>query len=201
MRIKTIEDAEKLIIEQYDQMQFTLGLLNFMNVTIAENQSASRSQFTENLESNIKYYCFIMASFSDLLVILKGFINSNSRWEEIFYSKKGFLVIYESINTYHKNQKGIRDLIEGNLPELANLNTEANLKLRYFKKSFNYESEMAIIRNEVAGHYNVDFYKYYGIITKLDRNKSIEAIESFLIFLMSVIYLVRRINEELRPIN
>jgi hypothetical protein len=103
MRIKTVEVAEKLIEEQFHQMEYAVKLLAILSMRDKVKDSDTLAVKMHALESNMKYYCFIMSSFADLSVILKGFINSNSRWEEIFYSKKGYLIIYESINTYQQN--------------------------------------------------------------------------------------------------
>lgn len=56
---------------------------------------------------------------------------------------------------------------------------------------------MAKVRNQTAAHYNADFQIYYPIIEKLDKRESIETIEEFLFFLMSVIKLIEGITSKL----
>jgi hypothetical protein len=70
--------------------------------------------------------------------------------------------------------------------------------LKAFKKTYNYAAEISKIRNETAGHYNSDFYVYYSIIEKLDKIKSIDAIENFIMILMSIVKLVQEINAQLK---
>lgn len=200
MRIQTVELAEKLIEEQFDQLEYTYELLKILSQRNVSKDSEKLAIRIHALETNMKYYCFLMSSFCDLMVILKGFINSKSRWEEIFYSKKGYLIIYESINTYNQNQKNIRDVISNNFPELEKVNLEVNQKLKTFKKTYSYHVEIAKIRNETAGHYNVDFNIYYPILEKLEKTKSIEAVENFILFLMSVINLVQKITSSLQSL-
>lgn len=84
MRIKTVAVAEKLIEEQFDQLEYAYRLLEIQSQLDRSKGSEASKLLIHASESNLKYYCFVMSSFLDLLVILKGFLNSNSRWEDVF---------------------------------------------------------------------------------------------------------------------
>lgn len=146
----------------------------------------------------IKYNSFLIASYIDLLTSFKGIINSETKWDIIFYSKNGFLSIYETIKTYNSHQKNIRGLITSNHPNLLLGYIELNKKLKIFKKDYNYETKISPFRNRAAGHYDENYVQYYEQIQSLDIETSKKAIAEFANFLKSMMEFVETIIDELK---
>ncbi|KOY52416.1 hypothetical protein I602_1976 [Polaribacter dokdonensis DSW-5] len=168
-----------------------MKVVNFLKV------SESRLEMTEKLEHifkyseiNIKYFSFLTSSFLDLLCTLKGLFNSESEWEDIYYSKSGFLTIYETINTYHFHQKEIKKIVDNDHPNLLDDYKKLNSFLKEYKSKYNHKTEIGPIRNKTAGHFDKNFTEYYELVKKLNKTDSIKAIESFLNFLKLLMYFI-----------
>src|SRR5687768_9869576 len=63
------------------------------------------------LKSHIRFLSFFIASFLDILVSLKVLLDSDLEWDRKFHIKNAFVSIYETIQTYNKHQKEIRQLV------------------------------------------------------------------------------------------
>lgn len=182
-RVDSIEQIEELIQGHFGQLQSTLSVLDFIKkgADILESENV-KTDFVST-ESNIKYFCFLTSSFLDLLTTLKGFMNSKTEWENIYFSKISFLTIYETISTYHEYQISIKPIVNSDHPHLLEPYKKTNEILKAFKKDYGYEKVIAPLRNKAAGHYHKDFIEYYEQIKSLDREISIRATEDFLDFL------------------
>ena len=137
----------------------------------------------ENKISQLKFLCFLSASFIDLLCILKGFFNSTTEWEKIHFSKTGYLLIYEIIKNYDTNKKSLLDGINNEMPELIPIfNKNAEL-LKAFKKEFDYEGKIKNIRHKSSGHIDKEFLAYFEAISLISSEECKLAIENCLGFL------------------
>lgn len=185
-----------LIESDHFKLESMFSLLNFLkqgNELIAsENISVDFSR----TETNIKYYCFLTSSFLDLMTTLKGFLIKKTKWENIYYSKYGFLIIYETIITYHKYQKDFREIIHKDYPHLVSEYNGLNDSLKEFKNKFKYDTKIATLRNNAGGHYNKDFSVYYEQISNITMSESVTAITEFLDFLKSLIYFIYKFADE-----
>jgi hypothetical protein len=185
----------------HEELRGMYSLLEFLkegNKLIAtENMTVDFS----TTETNIKYYCFLTSAFLDLLTSLKGFLTSKTEWEIIFYSKSGFLAIYETVKTYHKYQKDFRIIVDKHHPHLKEEYTELNLVLKKFKSDFEYDTKISTLRNKAGGHFNEDFLVYYEQIRKIDKQNSVNAIKEFLDFIKSLMKFIFKMATETEKIS
>lgn len=129
----------------------------------------------------------------DLVTNSKNLYLAKSDWEKIFFIKNTFLVIYETINSYHRNGKFLLDKSNNNEIALS-LVSNANKLLKNFKNKYRYETHINKIRNKISGHINENFEEYYDEILNFDGEetaimtidflKIIEAIQLYLTELM-----------------
>jgi hypothetical protein len=199
-KIEGIKTINNLIENDHFKLESMFSLLSFLKkgneIVASENINIDFSR----TETSIKYYCFLTSSLLDLTTTLKGFLITKTKWEIIYYSKYGFLIIYETIKTYHKYQKEFREIINENYPSFINEYNEINELLKQFKNKFEYDTKIAFLRNNASGHFNNDFSIYYNEISNLTLSGSVKAITEFLDFLKSLIYFIYKFAEQTEKI-
>ena len=191
MKIQTNEEYIKLINGHHDNLKESIQVIDFIKNSKKHHEITEKLEYILNYsETNIKYFSFLTSSFLDLLCSLKGLFNSTSEWQEIYYSKSGFLTIYETIKTYYLYQKEFKLFIDKDHPELFEDYKKLNRYLKNYKTKFNHKTEISLIRNKTIGHFDENFIVYYELIKKLDKDESVTAIESFMNFLKQLMTLV-----------
>lgn len=133
----------------------------------------------------LKYLSFLTSTHLDLLVISNSFSKSKTQWEKTYYSKQGYLSIYETIKTYHKYQNKFINIKI--IPEIDNDFKEVSNLLKKFKSKYNYDKRIANIRNKVAGHHDSNFDIYQESLKKINTDEIPELISEFLKFQTSLI--------------
>lgn len=133
-----------------------------------------------NLYSQLKFNSLITISFLDLSVVGRDIILAQKPWDRLFYAKQCYLIIYETINTFHKHKKELFRLVKLTTPKLQEELKEINLELKEFKNEYKYESEMNNIRNCIAGHIDEDFENYYNTLRTIDIEKTGKLLGAFL---------------------
>ena len=200
-KIEGIKTINNLIENDHFKLESMFSLLSFLKkgneIVASENINIDFSR----TETSIKYYCFLTSSLLDLTTTLKGFLITKTKWEIIYYSKYGFLIIYETIKTYHKYQKEFREIINEDYPSFINEYNEINELLKQFKNKFEYDTKIAFLRNNASGHFNNDFSIYYNEISNLTLSDSVKAITEFLEFLKSLIYFIYKFAEETEKVT
>ena len=149
--------------------------------------------FVEKI-NQLKFLCFLNTSFLDLLSILKGFLNSKTEWENIHFSKNGYLLIYEIVENYEVNKKSILNEIDSSAPELRPIFDKTAKLLRAFKKEFNYDNKIKFIRHKSAGHIDREYLIYYEAISKISSDECILAIEECIDFLKLLMRIVHKLS-------
>lgn len=167
-------------------------LFNFLtildnNVIVPQNERAT--QELESIKRHVKYLCFFISCFLDHLTTLKSLNDSETHWDRMFYLKNGMVSIYETIKTYNKHQKELRELISTNYKDFESKFTAINLKLKEFKKIFEYDTKISKFRNKAGAHYDENFIEYYNSLRSIDKPDNLKAIWLFSNFLMALISL------------
>lgn len=162
-------------------------LYRMMENGVIKGNGEDAQLIIEETKEHIKYVCFFMCCFLDLASSLKGLLNSETRWERKFYLKSGFVVVYESINTFSQHQKEIRDLIKNDFQELETNYKILTQQLRKFKKENKYDTAMSNFRNKAGAHYDKDFINYFEHLNSIDGPESDKTLFDFSNFLMRLI--------------
>src|SRR4051812_47576550 len=63
------------------------------------------------IERMNKFNALLTISLLDLMVVCKNICLVETDWERIHFIKQGYLVIYKTINTYHKHSSVLRNTI------------------------------------------------------------------------------------------
>lgn len=122
-------------------------------------------------------------SVLDLSIITREIIIAKHVWERLFYAKHGYLVIYETIQTYNKHNKFLSVIANKLIPELEDDFKKIADQIKKFKKDFKYGSEIREIRNYTAGHIENDFTKYYDTLRKINVQRTVETMKTFILII------------------
>src|SRR5215218_8577536 len=141
------------------------------------------------IERMNKFNTLLTISLLDLMVVCKNMCLAETDWERIHFIKQGYLVIYETINTYHKHSSELRNTIATKYSGFIKTFDAINKDLKQFKKIHDYENVIGLIRNKVAGHIDEDFILYYDTIAKLDGEKVALTISHFIKILTELLNL------------
>lgn len=180
MRINKLSEINDLINSHSQNLKETYSALDYVAYGKEVVFQKEILESFERAEEQIKYNCFLTSSFLDLLTTIKGFINTTTDWEDIYFAKSGYLTIYETINTYNSHRKRIYKHVNEELPELRDRFIFLNKKLKSYKNKYDFDKLIKNIRHKTAGHFDKDFIEFYRNINKIDKNNSINAIEDFL---------------------
>lgn len=204
MKIFNSAEIDSLIDGHYSE--FTGGKAVLDLLVKCQNEIFEKKQIApfESKIAHFKFLCFLSSSFIDLLCTLKGFLNATTEWERIYFSKTGYLLIYEIINNYESNKKSILDSINQEIPELLPIFKMNAKLLKVFKKDFDFEGKIKSVRHKCSGHIDREFLDYYDAISTINSEECILAVESclgFLKFLMKILHDMTLITTEKEVTN
>lgn len=107
----------------------------------------------------------------DLVICGKGLNNKSERWQQVFFIKNIYLIIYETINALNKYNLFLKEQSKIS-PLLEESFIQINKALKQFKREYNYQEEIIKVRNKIAGHIHDDLEEYFQIITHFDNERS-----------------------------
>ena len=172
--------------------------MEFIEEQILITEKVSVIELFNTTVNKIKYFSFLSAAYLDLLNSYRGIISAKTTWDVIYYSRNGFLAIYEAIKTYNNYQEKIRVLIISNYPQMSDEYKKLNLELKKFKKEYEYDNNISVLRNKAAGHYDQNYVIFYNQIQNIEVERSKKAIAGFANFLQSVIIFNHKIIDKLQ---
>jgi hypothetical protein len=159
------------------------------NKIIPQNDDSSFKEII-NLHS---FSSLVTISLLDLLVISKHLQHSKNDWEKVYFLKQSLLIIYETINTYNDHNKILNDYCVIKFSILKSDYLEIQNELKDFKKKFSYDTKIKGIRNNIAGHIEKDFLKYYDTLLILKDMNGLDTITYFINILKKFEELYRRL--------
>lgn len=160
--------------------------LEFLRKTINLNELFIRLSKKFNVDFNLVelnellyFNSLITISKLDLSIILKNLKLSEDKWENIYFMKSAFLTINETIDGYNSHRKKLFAITE-KYPQFKIDFFKIEKGIKQFKKDFEFETKIKLIRNKTAGHIDKDFKLYYDELNKLKKSKSLKMIEKFI---------------------
>jgi hypothetical protein len=190
IQIKTTIAGLKLYNVATKNLQFYTSYLD--NIKKWKNQlekintvfpTAFQAEDYNCLHTQLEINGLFTISILDLSIISREIFIAKYVWEQLFYAKHGYLVIYETIQTYNKHGKFLSEIANKFTPELQSDFKNITSQIKDFKKDFKYDSEIKEIRKNTAGHIESDFIKYYETISKVNPQKALETIKSFILII------------------
>lgn len=172
------EKLEDLINNYQLELQELYSLLKTLENPIFLKKYNSQNVDLSEVKNNIEFLLFFISSFLDILISLKVLFITEIDWERKFHIKNGLLSVYECIKTFNKHQKEIRILLDSNhdLKEEYNI---ISVKIREYKKKYNYDTRISNFRNKAGAHYDENFIVYIESLESIDKPIYLIAIKEF----------------------
>jgi hypothetical protein len=175
----TNEKILTLIKHYQNELRELQSLLKTLENEVFLTKFNAKDKDLSELKSHIRFLSFFIASFLDILVSLKVLLDSDLEWDRKFHVKNAFVSIYETIQTYNKHQKEIRQLVQSEYPELETEYNSINLKVREFKKKYSYDTDITNFRNKAGAHYDENFEEYLKNLNMIDKPQSVVTIKEY----------------------
>lgn len=112
------------------------------------------------------------------------------------YLRQGALLIYEFISVHNKQNSIISPILKSQFPDIYELYRQEFVKVRDFKKEYNYTSELARLRNNTIAHINDDVFSYCYMISEIHPTLLKKGIIKFLYLLMDIEKMQMKVEEE-----
>ena len=189
-----IDDNLELYAKYLDELRSNINQINSVDKIYEKLNLEFKLEDFSEIESLINFTGYLTISILDLLVICKNIILAKYHWEKIHQLKQGYLVIYESIQSYHKHR--LEDVAEKNT-ESKELYQYISKTLKAFKKDYNFPKAFTEIRNATIAHIDTNFAIYYDLVAKIDGDKSFNAILAFLQIIYKMQELSKYLSESL----
>jgi hypothetical protein len=187
LTLYTSEDILFHIKHYENELNESYQLLEVLESGIIKGNTEVAESSIEQIIKHIKFVCFFTSCFLDIASSLRGLVDCETNWERKFYLKNGFVAIYESVKTFGKHQKEIRNLIMSDFPELEEKYKVIAQNLKSLKKEHKYDKLIVTFRNKAGAHYDENFEVYFTNLNLIDKPISVKTLSDFSNFLMSVI--------------
>lgn len=184
-----IESIENDIAECSKHLDF-LKKLSVLGKEFTEFVSKYKLNGNDLIDADItNIHCVITITQLEISLILKSLYNTKHELEEKHILKNGILIIYEAIKSIDKFNKALKNH--------SNLNDEMKTEfkkysdeIKMFKKNIDLNRKIKNIRNNIAGHINVDFVAYSKFIESIEIEKTMNCLISFR-------FIINRLNDYL----
>ncbi len=185
----TFKEIDERVIHYEEEIEYGAKFIEDVSKLIEDEKQQERQQLLEGEKMKREFYCFVTTSYIDLLCTYRNIKRSKSDWERFYNVKIAYLIIYETINTYHKYKGEIYKTVTKIEQDFyKNFFDMLNREISEFKYEYDYDKVMSKIRNKSSAHYDKDFSSYYESYELLDNPKSRGIIRSFLNFINPLHY-------------
>jgi hypothetical protein len=187
-------EIDKLIKGYHYEIKGCFDMLEGLKeLELEGGEDISKFDFSSH-ETTLRFACFVSSSFIDLLTTLKGINKATTDWEYMYHARIGYLIIYETIKTYHQHKKSIYEIVNSKRKDLFEYFKLLGKLLKDYKNQHDYEKSISKIRNKTIAHFDKDFYEYYKYFEKLNSPESKKAIEDFLEFFKALLHFTFGLN-------
>ncbi|MBO6879776.1 hypothetical protein [Winogradskyella sp.] len=185
----TFKKINEILKEYEEDLHFFFKILENHKKFLLNKVEDDPLKYLKWDKKNINFHCFVTSSYIDLLCIYRNLKRSKTNWEKTYNLKLAYLMIYETIKTYHKFKKEIIESLAITDKEIYNgFFRMLNEELLEFKLDFNYDMVISKIRNKTSAHYDKDFLEYYSSFEILNNQDSKNIIIRFFRFMNPLHY-------------
>lgn len=185
----TFKEIDTIVRHYQEEIDGCVELMKNINKNLTKEKDQKIIAVFEHSMSMLEFSCFVSTCYIDLLCTYRNLRRAKTDWEYSYNAKIAYLLIYETIKTYHKYQKKIYQ--EANKREKENYHhyfKMLNDELKEFKEDFEYDKIMARIRNKSVAHYDRNFIDFYENYEVLKNKRSKDVIESFFYFIKPLLH-------------
>lgn len=185
----TFKEIDERIHHYEEEIHWCTAFIRNISESMKTESNKEQATTRECQLMKMQFFCFVTTSYIDLLCSYKNLKRSKSNWESFYNLKIAYLIIYETINTYHKYKGDIyRTVTKENIEFYQKFFDMLNRELYEFKEEYKYEEIMPKIRNKSTAHYDKDFLEYYISYEIIGNLETKDIIRSFLNFMNPLHY-------------
>jgi hypothetical protein len=185
----TYKEIDEKINHYEEELEWGVNFLKQKSERLIDEKDDQKIISFMDMKMKMEFFCFVTTSYTDLLCVYKNLKRSKSEWEKFYNIKIAYLVIYESINTYHQYKKEIyKTISKEKKDEYSRFFDMLSQELAEFKYEYDYDNVMAKIRNKSSAHYDKAFLTYYTSYELLNKKEAGKIIHSFLDFINPLHY-------------
>ncbi len=176
--VEGIESNLTIYTKSLDELRSFLNKVEQLEIFYKQINKELAIEDLTSFKNQLNFTGFLTISILDLLAISKNIIVAKQQWELTHQLKLGYLIIYETINSYHRHSE-INRLAKKRV-KTTELHVTISSELKAFKTKYKYPEAFTEIRNIAIAHVGTDFKVYYDTINKINGNSYFGAILSFL---------------------
>ncbi len=192
--MKELESLEHLLpvcTDHLNTLHSSLSLIRRLK-EIAAGAASDILEPISDIEAQGTFNAYLNLCFLDYIVIYKQTLSAIHLWEDVYALRQGYLLIYEAIKTYGVHSKSLKNLCSKEQVTKV-MFAELTLRLKRFKKDFDYDKRISDIRNYAIGHIDSDPSGFFDRISKFDEEKAFAALKEFVAILVSMLNLSENI--------
>lgn len=185
----TFKEIDERIGHYEEELEWCAEQIQIIDQNLKSKSNDVQIALLEVYKLKIEFFSFVTASYIDLLCTYRSIRRSKSSWEKFFNTKIAYLIIYETINTYHKYKGEVYKTVNReDRDQYKQFFRMLNEELAEFKEKYDYDNVMAKIRNKSTAHYDKNFLDYYASYELLNDPKSKDIVREFLYFINPLHY-------------
>lgn len=198
----TFKEINEKVLHYEEELKYGSKIISDLTNLISNQSDEKTIEYLYIEKMKVEFFCFVTASYIDMLCVYRNIKRSKSEWEKFYNLKITYLIAYETINTYHKYKREINKIVTKEEKEFYKAFFDMlNRELYDFKYDFDYDNIMPRIRNKSTAHYDKNFLEYYSTFELIERYKKKDIVRSFLNFLNPLHYFTYAlINDEIDPL-
>ncbi|WNM18599.1 hypothetical protein [Flavobacterium capsici] len=168
-----IDDYDKVLVENQNDLDSIRELIDdFLKIKLIFVNKNKSTELVNEYLLTLNLIGFLITSKIDIVIIFKYLSKKNlTNAESNYFNKKGYLVIYEVLNTYNKLNQFLK-ITSKIYPELKNHHNKITFEVSKFKLLVNFDGYIKDIRNTVSGHFNSSFMIHYDTLNELHNEQS-----------------------------
>ncbi len=191
VELKSLERLLPVCTDHLNTLNSSLSLIRQLK-EIAAKAGSDILEPISDIEAQGTFNAYLNLCFLDFIVIYKQALSAIHLWEDVFALRQGYLLIYEAIKTYGVHSKSLKHLC-GKEHATQAMFVELTLRIKRFKKDFDYDKSISEIRNYTIGHIDRDPTGFFNRISMFDEEKAFTALKEFVAILVSMLDLSENI--------
>lgn len=130
----------------------------------------------------LQFSGMITISLLDMMSIVKFFQLSTLKWEATYLLRSGYVLVYETLNTFKTHNIQLKKLsaLNGGTTSLYKNITD---DIKYFKKEFDTDKTVKDVRHMAGGHIESDILKFKSAIDTIDFPNAVDTLNFFVLIL------------------
>ena len=180
-------------------LEFTKNLNTLRSYSKTYKRENFSKKEVEYIDKHLHLHTLLTISFLDNIVIIKHLNESTIEWEILYFLKKLYLNVYETLKSYNNNSNFIKEHFKNNELVIKDFKEVTN-NIRNFRRENKLESHIKDVRNVIAGHIDQNFKEYFDIVSSISTEETIKTGMQFMDILNQLMAFLVKITPKLKDV-